>query len=445
MLKQIKKQVAEVVAHSQCFDEPVVDELIDKWLEAKRDFIEVFGGKLIYEVPMPVTFKMSDLAKENRINELENYIINEYDYHRLAEFIENNREGFFDNQVVVGSNYNGKKIPSGAKLIKSFKHFVHGDSALHDIQSRASQIIQEDIVTGTLCFSVHPLDFLSSSENTYNWRSCHALDGEYRAGNLSYICDKATVICYLRGADNVKLPLFPESVPWNNKKWRMLLHVSDNWDVIFAGRQYPFESESGMDVVRAWFLNIIRHDSSGWCEWTDPIVLKVPDSHGHEYDLMSGYIMMRGHLHELGKVVEDCENPLHFNDILHSSYYTPHYTAINNRPWVKEEYSKVHVGSRCKCLKCGVEYIKSTESFMCNDCDFEFGVFDSETYTTCDCCGRRIYREDAFYVGDEELCEECVNSECFYCDRCEEYHFNDNRVYIEEEDCYICRYCADNE
>ena len=28
-------------------------------------------------------------------------------------------------------------------------------------------------------------DYLSLSENAFNWRSCHALDGEYRAGNLS--------------------------------------------------------------------------------------------------------------------------------------------------------------------------------------------------------------------------------------------------------------------
>ena len=40
MLKQIKKQVADVISHSQCFDDPAVDGLIDTWLEAKRDFIE---------------------------------------------------------------------------------------------------------------------------------------------------------------------------------------------------------------------------------------------------------------------------------------------------------------------------------------------------------------------------------------------------------------------
>lgn len=444
MLKQIKKQVAEVVSHSQCFDNPEVDKLIDTWLEAKRDFIEVFGGKVIWESPQPVTFKMSKEIREGRIDAFESYLVDQYGYDRLADFIEDNREGFFENQVIKNSQYENKKIPAGAKLIKSFKHFVHGDSALHDIQSRASQIVQEDSVTGILCFSVHPLDFLSSSENTYNWRSCHALDGEYRAGNLSYMCDKSTVICYLRGADNVKLPMFPAEVPWNNKKWRMLLHFSDNWDVIFAGRQYPFESSTAMGLIRTYMLRLMGYDGdTGWCDWTDPLVCAVSDSHGREYDLRNKYIMMRGSLVNLNDIIQEPDDPLHFNDILHSSYYRPHYIGINNRPWMKEGYSQVHVGSRCRCLKCGENYIKSTESFMCNDCDYEFGVFDSETFTTCDCCGRRIYREDAWYVDDEEICEACAESETFTCEYCQEIHFNEFKVYVEEEDAYICTRCDD--
>lgn len=125
------------------------------------------------------------------------------------------------------------------KLVKAFKYFEENPRSLEDIQNYASRIIQEDKIEGTLCFSVHPLDFLSVSENTYNWRSCHALDGEYRAGNLSYMVDRSTFICYLRGAENQKLPHFPEDVLWNSKKWRMLLYMEDKRRGLMAGRQYP--------------------------------------------------------------------------------------------------------------------------------------------------------------------------------------------------------------
>lgn len=313
---------------------------------------------------------------------------------------------------------------------------------LDDIQTRASQIIQENVITGTLCFSVHPLDYLSSSENTYNWRSCHALDGEYRAGNLSYMLDKSTVICYLKGADNVKLPMFPEDVKWNNKKWRVLFHVSDNWDLIFAGRQYPFSSEQGLEVLRSFFIATIKKDPWNYCTWTDPIIKEVPDSYGRQYDLNYHYVMIRGELHKINDIVIDCENPLHFNDVLKSSYYTPHYTAINNRPWFREPISKIHIGASCNCLRCGKEPIEISETFMCKDCDTQYGEFNSDIYTICDCCGRRIYIDDAIIVGEDDVCEDCARTECFFCEECEEIHYNDNKVYLEEEDRYICTQCA---
>lgn len=364
-----------------------------------------------------------------------------YGNEALRTFITQNALSFQDN--IVRIPWEEKKIPKGSKLIKAFKHFAQGQ-ALEDIQNRASQIIQENCVTGTLCFSVHPLDYLSSSENTYNWRSCHALDGEYRAGNLSYMCDKSTIICYLRGAENVKLPMFPEDVPWNNKKWRVLFHISDDWDLIFAGRQYPFSSREGIDNARKWLLATLHKEPWTYCDWTDPVVAEVPDSYGHTYDLNSDYIMIRGQLLELPGLVIDCPNPLHFNDILRSSCYKPHYTAYNNRPWFKENVSKVHVGAECKCLRCGQAPIRITESFMCDDCDIQYGEFNQDIYTTCDCCGRRIFIEDAIDVENEEICEECLRNECFYCEECEEPHFNDSKVYIEEEDIYVCSRCAEN-
>ena len=75
MLKTIKEQVRKVITYSQEIPEPQVDDLIDQWLEAKRDFIEAFGGKLIYELALPVTFELTQDARAERINNLIDYII----------------------------------------------------------------------------------------------------------------------------------------------------------------------------------------------------------------------------------------------------------------------------------------------------------------------------------------------------------------------------------
>lgn len=442
MLKTIKEQVYKVVQYSQNIPDPQVDELIDRWFEAKRDFMEVFGGP-IWEYPFPMDFHISPDSKERRLESLVQYISDEYGYERLCRFILENKETFYDNIVSQEYTYKGKKIPKGAKLIKAFKNFVDGKNALTDIQNRASMLIQENTIHGTLCFSVHPLDYLSSSENTYNWRSCHALDGEYCAGNLSYMLDKSTVICYIKGNGNVKLPMFPDDVRWNNKKWRMLVYVSDNWDLMFAGRQYPFNSGYAMEEVRRALLTAMKKEHWNYCEWTDPVIDEVPDSYGHQFDLNETHIMMRGGLYKISDIVIDAPGSKHFNDVLQSSVYKPHYTLINNKPWFRHDFSKVHVGGECNCLRCGKEPIKLTESFMCDECTLEYSTTDTETFTTCDCCGRRIFVDDSWIVDGDEVCEDCIKNECFYCEDCEEYHFMEHRIYLEEEDRYVCTNCAE--
>lgn len=75
--------------------------------------------------------------------------------------------------------------------------------------------------------------FLTSSVNTYNWRSCHALDGEYRAGNLSYMADNVTFMCYIKGEAKLQYPFLPHGISWNSKKWRMLVHMDPTDQICF--------------------------------------------------------------------------------------------------------------------------------------------------------------------------------------------------------------------
>ena len=112
----------------------------------------------------------------------------------------------------------------GKALHKFFDVYCSAEK-LEWIIQELSRLIQENTISGRLCLSVHPLDFLSLSENQHKWRSCHALDGEYRGGNLSYMCDEVTVITYLKSKEDTILPHFPSDVPWNNKSYSIQITV----------------------------------------------------------------------------------------------------------------------------------------------------------------------------------------------------------------------------
>ena len=453
----IKEQFCEVIRYTQGIPDPKVDYLFSRWEAAKKKFIERFGG-LVYEWPEPIEFTLDPVEKKKRALDFVECVSCTFDNDALAEFLDLNLDSFFDNKV---SNSGGKNIPEGMKLIKAFKFFESNKQALRDMQDIASQMIQENKIKGTLCFSVHPLDFLSSSENTYNWRSCHALDGEYRAGNLSYMIDDCTFMVYLKGADDTCLSAFPSTVKWNSKKWRMLVHASKDDKLIFAGRQYPFSSKSGIDLVLRIYNNLIPNINTPfgikakYTEWrADYIDSYVPfdaDTLDNARILETRYLVIRDRLVAIDDIVTAAPGALNYNDILCSTCYKyPYYAILNPYEWFNMDYYKTHpiiVGEEVPCLHCHQELIQNSETMRCDECELAFGYEDNDNYGHCDCCGCRIYYDDAYYVGDDYVCDHCFNNECFICDNCGEVYYNTDKHCVEiEEDSveYMCSHCYEN-
>ena len=464
-IDEIKQQFIEVIKFSQGIKEPKVDELFSKWIEAKRYFINAMDGELRLCIPN-IKFDLGEAERSRRLEAFLNHLDEDYDLYSLVNFIQANRSGFFENKVVhipfwmcvvdtdiPRDEYKG--IQLGMKLIRCFKYFINDKVFLEQIQNEASLIIQEDKIEGNLYLSVHPLDFLSSSENTYNWRSCHALDGEYRCGNLSYMCDSSTIMCYLATEDKV-LPRFPQDVKWNSKKWRMLLHFSDNWDMIFAGRHYPFFSKGIMDYVLNSVIakSKLSNKNYWWSEWTNYNIRQVYDDNTNEECwLNEKYIPISGELRALKDIVKDARNSKHYNDILYSSCYIPYYTKRRQRDPFDEVYDRVclpelvfNLGSKTTCLHCGERHVHDYNMMVCSKCDLDYYHFDDdEEYVECICCGVRMYRDFASFDGyDNFVCEDCLQEEYERCSRCHSWYTHDDMIYHRKYGNRVCRFCYED-
>ena len=452
-VQKIKEDFDKVITYSQNIPNPQTEQLFELWLERKKDIIEAFGGKFIYEYPKKITLLLGDKEKNQRIIRFIDSVINNWDCEELGSFIEIQSKGFFNNITVEDfTTHTGKIIKKGTKLVKSFKYFIPEGRRLEDIQNEASRIIQEDKIEGTFCMSVHPLDFLSSSETTYNWRSCHALDGEYCAGNLSYIMDRSTIICYLKGDKDEKLPHFPEDVKWNSKKWRVLLFLSNSWDMIFAGRQYPFETKTGLDFILKQALPktaIIKETpSSNWSDWCQT---KYADFELNGSKVSLGpHILMSDGLKKMSCLISDTCGSKHYNDLLYSSCYDPFYCFnrsknLNKTPLTSINTTSFAIGAYTYCLRCGkAEVLDPCGSMMCADCELKYGDSESDLFAYCDCCGSRFYADDACYVGDEVFCEDCYDKYTIVCECCGEAVYKDDVIYDEEHDIYICSRCNED-
>jgi hypothetical protein len=369
--KDIQERFNKVISFSQGIEQPHTDGLFEQWAQNKLWFIKTFNG-LIYEYPEPVSFELNKQEKINKIYQFADKVYELYHNDELNDFIIDNKNDFFEN--ILTKDY--KKVPKGMKIIKAFKFFESNKDILTDIQNMASQVIQEDRMTGTLCLSVHPLDFLSTSENAHNWRSCHALDGEYKAGNLAYMGDKGTIIAYIKSdkGDTFKLPDFPEDVPWNSKKWRSLIFFSDRRMMMFAGRQYPFTLEDTMDFIR---VNIINKYIHKFTEWDTKKITSMVTA-GHNIPVRPA-IPVGTKLIALDDLIIDTypaynsEDTLYYNDLKRSNCYDPMYAYRLREFSFFEDISvpdseRFQIGSNVKCLRCGRNYISNSDSMMCEFC-----------------------------------------------------------------------------
>lgn len=442
---ELKQQIKTVIEYSQgAAIDFNIDNIYNDWKINKEKFRTIFGSE-VYEYG-EAQFELDKEAKENRIIALKEYFLNK-GYWELSQFLIKEKDGFYDNKVIEEyKTKDGKVIPKNMKLVKAFKFFVENNSVLlHEFQTKASSIIQDNKVEGILCLSVHPLDYLSSSENTYNWRSCHSLDGAYCAGNLSYMTDKSTIVCYLKGEEDAILPNFPGNVKWNNKKWRMLLHISDYHDLMFAGRQYPFSTQAVFPYLNEIFNQMFT--SSGWDFWTKwSNHYYTKDTFGDVPVYFNERYFPLNKPTALEEKIHDCSQKLHYNDLLYSSYYKyPYYSAKADRCGPRLDYwpqDRVYIGNEVKCLICGQEKIEAgAETMLCFDCELKYGTKINDTFGFCDCCGERVLLEDCSYLEYNNLtyCQNCQDhlEFCTYCGKLTDK----NDMIIDEDDNYYCDYC----
>ncbi len=453
----IKQQVKRVIEYSQNQTGLNVDELMDSWRVAKRRFINAFGGKLIYEFPEKVSFELGSNEKESKIEEFAQFVSYRYNNRELANFILTNRDSFFSNNLErpyeIYNSYGNIVIQAGTKIVKAFKYFVEDKDALTILQNKASAIIQEDKITGTLCLSVHPLDYLSLSENTYNWRSCHALDGEYRSGNLSYMVDDCTLVCYLKSDREEILPRFPSDVPWNSKKWRVLLFIPKNKSMLLLGRQYPFLIQSAPKFITDKLLPKcgIFQQGTTWTDWTSETVENVRVN-GETMFLWEKYIPVGGTLKTYDQLINDGVDALNFNDLLRSSCYVPMYCYTIDPP-VSSFFSNLDykskygiastvftIGGPVSCLKCGRRNIKDSATVLCDSCEETYGTLNDEHFTYCHICGQHVSTNNGIWVDDVFVCDNCMD-EVWECEKCGLYILRENAFYESSTGRMLCRYC----
>ena len=389
---------------------------MEQWEKAKAPFLKLFNGNTYIRSAEPIKVTLSSEQRSRRFDEFisaldENGMLNE----DFETFLRVNADGFFENKTVLP--YPSCHIPQGAKILKSFKNFLPNQEITKNAQDIASRYIQENKIEGYLYLSVDPRDFLTLSENNSNWWSCQSLDGDYRAGNLSYMVDETTIIAFLAG-EKRHFHCLPQDVDWFDKKWRMLIHTNQN-SCIYYNRQYPYESKDLLDATHLMITNLL------------PIGFTDPNDYGFKVTLgqfgnrMMSYSQINagGRTYDMRDIV-DTSDYLGYCDLISSSTYAPvvavncnmeeEYLDLVYKETDKQEEERlfkeifgIKVGAKVICPICGEGYLNRDDKLLCDKCIAEKDA-DIDFFLTCHSCYHRIYDdEEIYFEGNIPYCGHC--------------------------------------
>lgn len=324
-----------------------------------------------------------------------------------AEFIENIKK-LIKNETII------KKISlrSGQKINKILNKIVSYFGLDNDKEYQKLFATMSDAVTPLkierwTILSIHPADFLWMSHGT-EWKSCHRLDGEYRAGTLSYACDKTSMVLYTVDGSYPKEDIFKQN------KINRQIYCYDNF-ALLQSRLYPnYRDTERIERYRhtvQTIMSICLQDNNFWVlnrkqEIIDQAVKSISDLHYPDYD---------------------CN--IYKSTI---SYLKSHHKMPNNN-------NLIEIGSDGCCLNCGGILYNSNTLSCCTN------------YFMCEICGQEISEDDGHWIHGTFYCDDCA----FYCD----YHhtMEPNEDYFgtveiqgceqvicrdAEEELHVCEHCG---
>ena len=420
--------------------EPCVslEYLMREWNKSKEHLYHLFGDNFILERDIEIEESegqiMSKISKDLLHKHCANDSDWEYDYtfiDEILKFANNNynwRDGssvksnicvliyeLLSNAVLANNVYNGAtveitsfdnyvvekpyKIQKGCKAIKALGKLANtlGLHGFEEFRIAHSMCLNHKKTYGHLCLSIHPLDFMTMSDNESDWTSCMSWSecGCYRQGTVEMMNSPIVVVAYLTAEKDM---LMPNGDNWNNKKWRELFIVNDN--IICNVKGYPYCNTDLEHTVINWLRDLKMQADK--INYTEHITHYNPWEDCTFEDF------------EYPVYVDPCTNQM-YNDFGHEFHYAIINTALE--PNNHNNHSRIYHNAG------------PSDKVVIN--------LSYSGFSECMCCGEL----DTYFTSEESLIGECCDGSII-CDICDDA-FDEDEIYCIDGE-YLCGYCYEN-
>lgn len=296
-------------------------------------------------------------------------------------------------------NYGDKcvKIMANLKIMKTIRKILEllgydRMDLFEDFRNKLSDLSTGANINTNLVLSIHPLDFMTLSDNNCSWSSCMSWtdDGSYSNGTIEMMNSNIVAVAYLESSTPYMFNC--HSIP--NKSWRTLVYVHK--DIIVSGKAYPYTNSMLSREVIKQFAKLVKDVFNWTYQYKDQNYLDLCNYNCNsaiynytKYGKKAILIRTNGMYNDL---VED-----HDYDYWCYRNYVPHTKIIN-------------ASGKNTCLMCGEKnYDLGSKVKYCDTCQTEY---------FCTCCSQLKFDSNCYTInvlskfGDVSrmhVCEECLN------------------------------------
>lgn len=430
---------------------------LEDWSHANQKLYKLLGNNLILSFPLVYEKREDELKREishifydeiieGEISLRENYHDFFWDYIKQQDYISEENKVFFNHlpdfsNFISGQTFSGIKIKKpnakkilqiqpGTKIIKAWGKVIDyfkddypfNLKVFEEFKKKYAIIMTEKKITTTFCISIHPMDYITMSDNNSNWQSCmNWIDrGCYHTGTIEMMNANNVLCCYFLNSNKSNLFVFDKETineetgeligVWNNKAWRQLFYITK--DIVMGGKPYPYASKD----ITLTILDQIKTLAAENLNWNY--------TYGPElYQDMIHVNSQRAMNSQRDWMQIEKKNPFKKNIIWDTkAMYNDMLNDSNTKYWCyrnKVEHTKIiSISGKAKCLCCNGNI--STYNTENDECDEDYN--------------------NRYKNTDDAVCEDCLNTK-FHCDYC--FLKSPTHHYIQITDKkFICEDCA---
>jgi hypothetical protein len=265
-----------------------------------------------------------------------------------------------------------------------------------------SQFLNTSSIKGKLCFSIHPLDYLTMSDNANDWTSCMSWQevGCYRAGTVEMMNSPYAVVVYLEASD--RKYYMTSSFAWNSKKWRSLCLIAEPG--VISVKSYPYYHKEITEFSVKYLADLDTEN-----DYFAPAVF-VP--YRLESSIAEAELRINPHCFRM------------YNDF----GSTTHFIALKKIYGEGEHNFTFNYSGKSECMSCGELF--DTDDHQMFTCEEQLSCMKcaglNGDYVFCEECGEIIHVDDAYWIDDTPYCYTCF-SEVGFCDP-----FTDENHYLDD-------------